>query len=263
MSMTLAAAASALVVGLLLGLLGGGGSILAVPIFTYLLGFPPKQAIVMSLLVVGAVSLIGVVAHWRQGNVAARPAMAFGAAAMLGALAGARLAVRASGAFQMILFALVVIAAAAVMLRGKPPREGHGAAPPAAMVLAGLGVGALTGMVGVGGGFLIVPALVILGGLPFRRAVGTSLLVIAANSATALAGYLGQVRIDWTLFISFTAVAVLGSVAGVRLVKRVPARALQRGFGIVLVLIGGFVLYQNRAAVGLAEAGRPAAHSTR
>lgn len=242
-------------VGLALGLLGGGGSILTVPIFVYVLGFDAKPAIAMSLAVVGATSLFGAAGHWRAGNVDLRVATLFGAVAMAGTYLGARLAVFFSGAAQLILFAGVMLLAAWFMFRpAKVEVEGRAPASlremPLALIAAeGLVVGVLTGLVGVGGGFLIVPALVLLGKVPMKQAVGTSLLVIAMKSAAGFLGYLGQVEVAWGFMAVFTTVAVAGILLGTHLVRYVPQAALQRAFAVFLVVMGTFILYQNRAVL--------------
>lgn len=254
-------------VGLSLGLLGGGGSILTVPIFVYVMGFDPKESIAMSLAVVGAVSLFGAVGHWRAGNVNLRVALVFGAVAMAGTYLGARLAVYFSGASQLILFAVVMLLAAWFMFRPSKVRaEGPAPAGVAQMPLAliaaeGLAVGVVTGLVGVGGGFLIVPALVLLGKVPMKQAVGTSLLVIAMKSAAGFLGYLGQVQVAWGFMTVFTAVAVGGILLGTYLVRFVPQAALQRAFAVFLVVMGTFILYQNRGVLlpGPGEPTSPAA----
>lgn len=248
--------ALALLVGLSLGLLGGGGSILTVPILVYGLGFGAKQAIAMSLAIVGATSLLGAFGHWRAGNVNLRVAAIFGVVAMAGTYLGARLAVFFSGAAQLVLFALVMLLAAFFMLREGRPSAANGPAEPDGGSLAempllkiaaeGLAVGVLTGLVGVGGGFLVVPALVLLGKVPIKEAVGTSLLIIALKSAAGFVGYLGQVEIPWGAMLIFTAVAGVGILVGTFLVRFVPAKALQRAFAIFLVAMGLFILYQNR-----------------
>jgi uncharacterized protein len=246
-------------IGLSLGLLGGGGSILTVPIFAYVLGFEAKQAIAMSLAVVGAVSLLGAWGHWRAGNVNLRVALIFGSVAMVGTYLGARLAVYFSGAAQLSLFAMVMLLAAAFMFRGPGKDRGAGDAltvgeagdaPPMSrglIVVEGLAVGALTGLVGVGGGFLIVPALVLLGKVPMKQAVGTSLLVIAMKSAAGFVGYMGQVEVPWAFMAGFTAVAMFGILAGTYLVQFVSQGALKRAFAVFLVVMGAFILYQNRS----------------
>ncbi|MEW6637695.1 MAG: sulfite exporter TauE/SafE family protein [Actinomycetota bacterium] len=249
----------AALMGLSLGLLGGGGSILAVPILTYVVGLGAKEAIASSLAIVGLTSLFGAIGHWRAGNVNVRVALVFGAVAMTGTYLGARLAVFFSGAAQLALFAVVMLMAAYFMLRDNGGGETFGAGKKdvkggkayALIAIEGLAVGVLTGLVGVGGGFLIVPALVVLGGVAMKEAVGTSLLVIAMKSATGFAGYLGQVEIPWAALVTFTAVAIAGSFGGTYLVRFVPQEMLKRAFAVFLILMGAFILYQNRGAIPL------------
>jgi len=243
--------ALAALIGLSLGLLGGGGSILTVPVLVYVLGYAAKPAIAISLPVVGVTSLVGAALHWRLGNVRLGTAGLFGVLAMVGAFAGAKLAAFVSGAVQLVLLAVVMVAAAASMLRGGEAGAATGSADPARLPLlvpVALGVGVLTGLVGIGGGFLVVPALVLLARVPMREAVGTSLLVIAMNSASGFAGYLGTVDFDWRFLAGFTAAAVVGALAGTSLAARVPQEALKRGLAVFLLVIGGFVLYKNRDA---------------
>jgi uncharacterized protein len=244
-----------LLIGLSLGLLGGGGSILTVPIFVYVLGFGAKESIAMSLFVVGLVSLFGAVGHWRAGNVDARIGALFGGFSMMGTYGGARLSVYFTGAAQLTLFAVVMLLAAVFMLRGVEPPTAA-AAPVARTPLAlaliaveGVAVGVLTGLVGVGGGFLIVPALVLLGGVPMKVAVGTSLMVIALKSATGFLGYVDQVDVAWGFMLVFSGIATAGIVVGTRLVRHVPAQALRRAFALFLLLMGGMILYQNRVVL--------------
>lgn len=268
----------AALIGLSLGMLGGGGSILTVPIFVYVLGFGAKEAIAMSLAVVGATSLFGAASHWRAGNVDLRVALIFGAVAMVGTYLGARLAIYFSDAAQLALFAVVMLLAAYFMFRGRrepaskqattslpgsapvtPPTPGAPAPATAArpagrmplglIAAEGIAVGVLTGLVGVGGGFLIVPALVLLGKLPMREAVGTSLLVIALKSFAGFYGYLDQVVVDWGFMAGFTGVAIVGIVIGTALVSRIPQRALQRAFAVFLLVMGSWLLYQNRGVL--------------
>ena len=242
----------AALIGLSLGLLGGGGSILTVPVFVYVLGIAAKPAIAMSLPVVGVTSLVSAALHWRLGNVRVRTAIPFGLLAMAGAFAGAKLSVLMSGTSQLALLAVVMLAAAGSMLRrgGAQSPAAAGSSPRLALIVpVALGVGVLTGLVGIGGGFLVVPALVLLAGAPMKEAVGTSLLVIAMNSVSGFAGYLGTVTLDWGFLASFTTVAVLGALAGTALVARVPQATLKRVFAVFLLVMGGFVLYQNRDAL--------------
>lgn len=240
--------ALAALIGLSLGLLGGGGSILTVPVFVYVLGIAAKPAIAMSLPVVGITSLVSAALHWRLGNVRLRTAIPFGLIAMIGAFAGAKLSVFMTGTAQLALLALVMLAAAASMLRGRGARSAPAQPEPRLTLIipVALGVGLLTGLVGIGGGFLVVPALVLIAGVPMKEAVGTSLLVIAMNSMSGFAGYLGTVELDWGFLTAFTMIAVLGAVAGTALVARVPQGTLKRVFAVFLLAMGVFVLYQNR-----------------
>jgi uncharacterized membrane protein YfcA len=266
--MTILGLALAALIGLSLGLLGGGGSILTVPIFVYVLGFGAKEAIAMSLAVVGATSLFGAAGHWKAGNVNLRVALIFGAVAMAGTYLGARLAIYFSRAAQLALFAVVMLLAAFFMFREKKPiaaevgdtelleeapvnPEGADVRemPLELIVLEGIAVGILTGLVGVGGGFLIVPALVLLGKLPMKQAVGTSLLVIAMKSAAGFYGYLGQVEVPWAFMGLFTLVAIAGIFAGTYLVRFVSQAQLKRSFAVFLIVMGAFILWQNRGVV--------------
>jgi len=241
-------------IGLALGLLGGGGSILTVPVLVYVLGIGAKPAIAMSLAIVGTTSLLGAALHRRLGNVRLDVAVPFGLVAMLGAYAGATLARSLSGATQLALLAIVMLAAAVSMLRNAHAEAPAGASPRLALLMpVGFGVGVLTGVVGIGGGFLIVPALVLLARLPMRQAVGTSLLVIAMNSGAGLAGYLGVVPLDWRFLAGFTTVAGIGALVGTTLGARVPQHALKRGFAVFLLVVGGFVLYRNRGVLHVAS----------
>ena len=171
-------------------------------------------------------------------------------AAMLGTVGGTRVADALSGRTQLVIFAVVMAVAAAAMYRPARPsareaRTGGGISAAIRAAPAGLGVGVLTGMVGVGGGFLIVPALVLLLGLPMHKAVGTSLVVIALNSAAGVAGYAGRVAVDWGAMALFTALAVAGVLVGAGLAPRVPAERLRRWVAIFLVVMAAFILWQN------------------
>lgn len=250
----------AALVGLSLGLLGSGGSILTVPIFVYILNFEAKEAIAMSLAVVGITSLFGAIGHWRIGNVNLRVALTFGSVAMVGTFLGARLSTYVSGAIQLTLFAIVMLSAAYFMLRSRMVSAERDAAsrhvadahmPFAHIVIEGLAVGIITGLVGVGGGFLVVPALVLLGGLPMNQAVGTSLLVIAMKSTTGFVGYLDQVSIEWGMMAVFSGVAVAGILAGSYLMRFVPQEVLKHSFAMFLIFMGVFILFQNRAVLVL------------
>ncbi|CNE55047.1 putative permease [Mycobacterium tuberculosis] len=250
---------AALTVGVSLGLLGGGGSILTVPILVYVAGVEVKQAIAMSLFVVGVTSLAGVLPHARSGRVRWRTGLLFGAAGMVGAYAGGRLAAYIPGGALLAAFAVMMAVTAVAMLRGRPAPAGAPADRPMPRILAeGVAVGLVTGLVGAGGGFLVVPALVLLGGLSMPAAVGTSLLVIAMKSFAGLAGYLAAVHIDWPLTLAVTGAAVLGGLAGARLAGRVDPARLRRAFGWFVVVMAAIVVtLQAPAAVRGALFGTP------
>jgi len=242
-----------LVIGASLGLLGGGGSILTVPIFVYVLGFPAKEAIAMSLGVVGVTSAVGAVGQWRSGHVDLRAGVTFGVVAAAGTFAGTRLASHLSGATQLTIFAVVMLLAAGFMFRG---RRDTGAAAGGfqhrwgLLACEALAVGGLTGLVGVGGGFLIVPALVLLS-MPMRDAVGTSLLIIAGNCAVGIGGNLGVVHFTWTSMALVTAGTLPGMAAGTYLHRFVSPASLRRGFAQFLLLVAAYILYQNGLAARL------------
>jgi uncharacterized protein len=246
--MLLALALSSLI-GLALGLLGGGGSILTVPILVYGLGLETKQAIATSLLVVAVTSSAALVGHARQGLVDFRTGLSFGGAGMVGAFLGARLASFIPGSILLLGFAGMMLATAIAMLRSSGEAdtarvrdETAARLPLARVVWHGSVVGVLTGLVGAGGGFLIVPALVLLGGMPIRAAVATSLLVIALKSFAGFAGYAGHVVIDWQLAGLVTSAAVVGSVAGSLLSRLIPQQALKRGFAWFVMAMALFVV---------------------
>ncbi len=240
----------AVAVGVSLGLLGGGGSILAVPLLVYVAGLESRAAIATSLFVVGVTSLAALLPHARAGRVRWRTGLVFGAAAMVGAYVGGRLAAFIPGTVLLIAFSLMMLAAAVSMIRGRREvKEYEGGMRVGLIVAEGSVVGLVTGMVGAGGGFLVVPALVLLGGLPMSAAVGTSLLVIAMKSFAGLGGYLASVQIDWGLAAAVTAAAVVGSLVGGTLTGRVPADTLRRGFGWFVVVMGVFVLAQQAGTV--------------
>jgi uncharacterized protein len=246
--MTLLAWVLAGVIGLSLGLLGGGGSILTVPVFTYVLGFAPKQAIAMSLPVVGLAAAAGALSGLRRGTLHVGPAATIGAATMVGSFAGARLSSFLSGRTQIAMLAVAMLSAAVAMwLRSRRTATLHVATRrhPAILAATGLGVGLLTGVVGIGGGFMIVPALVIAGGMPMREAASASLLVIALSAASGLAGYLGHVDLIWAVVLPFAGVAAIGAVAGGFVAGRVPQQRLQQAFAVFLLVLASYILIRG------------------
>jgi uncharacterized membrane protein YfcA len=242
----LLALALSTLIGVSLGLLGGGGSILAVPVLVYVARVEVHAAIGMSLAVVGATALVGGLVHARAGRVDPRAGALFGGAGMLGAPLGAQVTRAVAPRLLMLLFALLMLAVGALMLRGRSRARPGTARPHAGAVpAAGFGVGLLTGFLGVGGGFLIVPALTLLAGLPIHSAIGTSLLVIAANSAAGLAGHLGRGDVPAGLTAAFTGAAAAGALGGVRLAGALDPGRLRRAFAVFVVLIGLLLLAKN------------------
>ncbi len=248
----------ALAIGLSLGLLGSGGSILTVPVLVYLLGQEEKVAIASSLAIVGLIALIGSALQLQQKLINWRAVWLFGLPGMLGTYAGAWLSSFTSGAVQLMVFALVMLLSAWFMLRpdeltDQDARSRCARALPK-IALDGLLVGALTGFVGVGGGFLIVPALTLLGGLSIRRAIATSLVIIALK---AFAGFFKYTQIlaeqnlslDLNVIFAVTALGVIGSVGGNQIGSYLPQHRLQRGFGYFLILMGLFIFTTSAPAV--------------
>lgn len=251
----------AIAIGLVLGLLGSGGSILTVPVLVYLAGQPDKVAIAESLAIVGAIAAVGALPYARQKLVDWHSVLYFGVPGILGTYGGAALAKWVPGPVQLALFAVVMLLAAGLMFRGRKeaPEGEHQRQALWKIAAEGLVVGVLTGLVGVGGGFLIVPALVLLGGLSMRLAVGTSLLIIAAKSMAGFWKYTDVLaetglHVDWSLIGIFAVIGIVGSFVGNALSQRVPQAQLKRGFAVFLVVMGGFILAkEGPKALGMDE----------
>ncbi|WP_030269136.1 sulfite exporter TauE/SafE family protein [Streptomyces sp. NRRL B-24484] len=236
-----AALAAGAVVGLALGALGGGGSVLAVPALIYLLGLAPAQATTASLLIVTVTSVSALVGHAREGHVRWRTGALFAAAGLVPAAVAGLLSARVPQPVLTGAFALVAGAAAVRMLRPGAPGRCEPSAPRAAG--AGAGLGALTGLLGVGGGFLAVPTLVGVLAFEMRAAVGTSLLVISANSMASLAGRAGTAGgLDWAVVAPFAGAALLAARDGRRLAHRLSGPVLQRTFAVLLLAVAAFML---------------------
>lgn len=235
----------ALAIGLSLGLLGSGGSILTVPVLHYLVGQPDKAAIGGSLLVVGLIAAAGCVPYALHRQVDWRNVAWFGLPGMGGAWVGATLARWVPGAAQLTLFAVVMLVAAWRMLRGAVvTRPDHEPQLPA-VIGGGIGVGLLSGLVGVGGGFLIVPALTVLLALDMRSAVATSLLVIALNSLAALAAHAAYGTVAWTTGFEVALAALCGGALAWPFGARLAPGVLQRAFVVCLILLGAGILVQG------------------
>ncbi|MFF7838367.1 sulfite exporter TauE/SafE family protein [Streptomyces ossamyceticus] len=243
MSALLLALAAGAVIGLALGALGGGGSVLAVPALIYLLGFSPVGATTASLVIVTVTSVTALVAHARDGHVRWRTGLLFAAAGIGPAMLGGALAARVPQAALTAAFALVAGVAAVRMLRARAAAEGVVTVRPGRAAAAGAGLGAVTGALGVGGGFLAVPALVGVLGMRMRDAVGASLLVITVNSIAALATRAGTVEaLDWAVVGPFIGAAILGAWDGRRLAVKVSGPSLQRIFALMLLAVAAFML---------------------
>jgi uncharacterized membrane protein YfcA len=253
----LAASPLGFLIGLSLGSLGAGGSILAVPALVYGAGQEPRVATASSLLLVGTAAVIGLGPHLRGGRVALRTGLAFGAAGIPGSVAGSTLNHRIDPDLLLLGFSGLVLVAAWRMVTGCPTctavgeaealraggeagSGGYSAGRLAGVVLAGVGVGFLTGLFGVGGGFVVVPALTLLLHLDMPTAIGTSLVVIAVNSAVGLAARLGTTGIEWGVTLPFVAAAVAGVLTGGNLAGRLDARRSLRAFAVLLVAVAVF-----------------------
>lgn len=238
-----------LLIGISLGMLGGGGSILTLPILVYALGMDEKAAIAASLVVVGITSASAVIAHARAGNVEWRTGLIFAASGMLGAALGGFVAGWIPAKILLLGFVGMMFATSVAMIRGKRDTGGEAEVKPplpvAKVLEHGLVVGAVTGMVGAGGGFLVVPALALLGGLPMRRAIGTSLLVIALKSAAGFAGHATHVQIDWPITLTVAGSAVIGAQIGGKLAGYVDQKTLGKAFGWFVLVMALYMLYKQ------------------
>jgi uncharacterized protein len=253
--MFLVTALLSLIIGVVLGTLGGGGAILTLPLLVYVAGAPTRPAIATSLFVVGATSVVGAVIHARAHAIVWRVGVLFGAAAMTGAFAGGRIARYLPGQVLLIAFAAMMLSTAVAMLRKTSGRSAPPAHPAAGRaLLLGALVGLVSGVVGAGGGLLIVPALTLLGGLPMREAVGTSLFVIALQSFAGFAGQLTGVEIDWVLVGVVTAPAVVGAAVGAVFAKKIPAARLRSVFAWLVLGMGFVVLGQQLPLIATAIA---------
>lgn len=262
---------ASLLIGISLGLIGGGGSILTVPVLVYLFGINPILATAYSLFIVGASSLVGAFPKYKQGLVNLKTAIIFGIPSIVSVYATRKFIVPLIPAeiFQvgdlvitksilmMVLFAILMVAASISMIRGNCEncgKDGTGELEAKEqsfnypiILLEGSVVGLLTGLVGAGGGFLIIPALVVLSKLPMKQAVGTSLLIIAMKSLIGFTGDLGHQTIDWTLLLTITALAIAGIFIGDKFSKNVDNDKLKRGFGWFVLIMGIYILIQQLA----------------
>jgi len=244
----------ALLVGLSLGLMGSGGSILTVPVLIYLAGEPEKVAIAESLGIVGAISFLGAIPYAFKKQIHWRSVVLFGLPGMVGTYGGAIISGFVSGAFQLMLFAIIMLLAAVLMFKNKKVDSANTDEIKIQswwiIAIEGLIVGVLTGLVGVGGGFLIVPALVLLGGLSMHLAIGTSLIIIALKSLSGFFKYIDvlhdlDLSINWELVLVFTLIGAVGSFVGKAIGSNISGEKLKRGFAIFLLFMGLYIIYMN------------------
>jgi uncharacterized protein len=251
---------ASLLIGISLGLIGGGGSILTVPVMVYLFGLQPLVATCYSLFIVGSTSLVGALNNIRKGLVNIKAALLFGAASIITVFVTRKFIVPAipdelftvagitvtKSLFIMVLFALLMLAAAISMIRSKSAENEEQEAGKTIHIpelfAFGLGIGLLTGLLGAGGGFLLIPALVFLLRLPMKKAIGTSLMIIALNSLLGFTGDLGHILIDWTFLFKITSIAIAGIFIGGGIGKKLPASKLKKGFGWFVLLMAIYIL---------------------
>jgi hypothetical protein len=232
----------AVLIGVSLGTLGSGGSIITMPVLVYVAGVPAHDAVAMSLVIVGTTAAIGSYLQSRTGGFHGRAAAAFAVTGALGAFAGAKLTHLVPGGTLMAIFAALMLLAGWRMLApaGEAAEPGTCRIPRCAAI--GLAVGVLTGFLGIGGGFLIVPALVLAAGLEMKRAVPTSLAIIAFNAAGGLAGQLRVAAFDWALTAAFLGSALIGMIGGSMMTMRMSGVALRRGFAWAVIGLGAAIL---------------------
>jgi len=258
---TLAGLAASLIIGLSLGLIGGGGSILTVPVLVYLFGVEPVMATAYSLFIVGLTSAVGVFPKYKEGLVDVRTGLIFGAPSIATVFLTRQWLVPnipntiwqindfvlTKSVMLMLLFAILMVAASVSMIRDPKTTSTQSELSfnYPLIVLEGAIVGVLTGLVGAGGGFLIIPALVLLTKLPMKKAVGTSLLIIAAKSLIGFTSDASQQTMDWTLLLSITLMAVAGLFAGNALSKKIEGGKLKKGFGWFVLIMGVYIILKE------------------
>lgn len=234
-------------IGLSLGVLGGGGSLLTVPALVYLVGQTPQAAVTTSLAIVGANSMVGAMFHSSHGKLDWKVALVFGSAGMLVSYLSANISRQISPELLLVIFALLMVGIGLMLLfrRVKEEDAAYLAKPLWLVFASGAGVGLLTGILGVGGGFLVVPALVMLVGLPVQIAVGTSLIIIAMNSIAGFLGHLTNGSMDWMVTLVFTSTGLVGTFIGMRLSRLLSSSRLQKVFAVFVIALAIFLLVDN------------------
>lgn len=234
-----------LAIGFILGALGGGGAILMLPILTYLAGLTPSQAIPVSLAIIGTSSLVSVAHNLPCKTINWQAGIIFGASGMAGAYAGGILSNYLPDSLKMMLFACIMLTSAYRMLTPRSASIRIKPWPRPIMVAVGMSIGVLSGLLGAGGGFLLMPALVLGLGLPMVQASATSLFVIALQTLTALTAHLTHTSINWAFTLTLTAITIIDMLAGLTLARRLPDKMLRKGFGLLIIVIAVFTLGQE------------------
>ena len=251
---------SAILIGVSLGLIGGGGSILTVPVLVYLFGISPTIATSYSLFIVGTSSLVGAYRNYRKGWTDIKTALLFGSSSIATVFLVRKIAIPAipeilfnigtiqvsKSATTMVLFAVLMILASSSMIKSKElVSNDKKRTPTYELLIYGVGIGAVTGLLGAGGGFLIIPALVFLVGLDMKKAIGTSLLIIALNSLIGFTGDIGHYEIDWKLLGTVTTLAIAGIFIGGYIGKSIPGNKLKKGFGWFVLIMGIYIIIKE------------------
>lgn len=253
---------ASVLIGISLGLIGGGGSILTIPVLVYLFGVEPLAATGYSLFIVGATSLVGAIKNYRRGLVNVKTAMYFSIASTLSVLITRKLLLHiipdelfkignwiiTKSLLTMLLFAVIMlIAATKMILTNQPLYQPNGTNKPniSKIILTGLGIGLLTGLLGAGGGFLIIPALIFLFHSPVKEAIGTSLMIIAINSLIGFTGDVFHTTVNWNLLLPITAVAVTGIFIGTRLGEKMDGEKLKKSFGWFVLIMGVYIFIKE------------------
>lgn len=250
---------ASLFIGISLGLIGGGGSILTVPVLVYLFGISPILATSYSLFVVGSTSLIGSFNSWRKGLVDFRTTLLFGISSILTVFVIRKLIIPIIpediiigsihlkfSTLTMILFGILMLAASFSMMANKvAEHHPHHKKNTGILILYGTGIGLVTGFLGAGGGFLLIPALVLLLHLPMKKAIGTSLLIIALNSLTGFAGDIGNHKTDWFFLLTISAIAIAGIFLGGLFSKKIDGEKLKKAFGWFVLLMGIYIIIKE------------------
>lgn len=257
---------AAILIGISLGLIGGGGSILTIPVLVYLFGVEPLLATGYSLFIVGSTSLVGAIKNYRKGNVNVKTALLFSLISTITVLVTRKFLLHiipdelftisgymvTKSLMTILLFAVVMMIAAVKMIAGEQPEECPECATkvqPGKLLYSGIGIGLLTGLLGAGGGFLIIPSLIFLFRLSVKQAIGTSLLIIAINNLLGFTGDIFHTTVNWSLLLPVTAVAVAGIFIGSKLGEKIQGEKLKKGFGWFVLVMGIYIIIKEITAL--------------